>query len=309
MPRVHELGGHPVEQYTSPNAGGRMTAHHGVVLHIAEGTYKGTIGWQLNPDQQYRDGTRVTTCSTWIVGRNPGEWAQMVDSDYIAWCQRSGSRTWNSIELAGYAPDAPTEWQIEACAQILAWLHRTHGVPVAIASHPGERGLGHHSMDREWLGEEWGHDSCPGKGVIAAKPAIVARAKGILAGKGGFMTALSDDAQRRLAQQVQDIHWSVGRGSHAPDGRLEAITYVLRRHGEMLASILGSVQGDSAQQILARIDELAVAEAARDAALQAQMSELRDLVERGQRGELAAEEVVRLMGERLSGAGAPGGQA
>mgnify|MGYP001427146941 CR=1 FL=1 len=180
MARIRELAGLPIEQHNSPNTGGRMSDHRGIVLHIAEGTYRGTISWHMNPDQRYGDGTKVTTSSTWVVGKNHGEWAQMVDTDTVAWCQRSGSHTWLSIELAGYSGDKPSAWQVEACAQLLAWAHKHYGVPLAVADTDAKRGLGHHSMDREWAGVEWGHEDCPGKGVIAAKPAIVARAKEII---------------------------------------------------------------------------------------------------------------------------------
>jgi hypothetical protein len=180
--RIQSLAGKPIEQHSSPNQGGTMSDHRGVVLHIAEGTYQGTINWQMNPDQRYSDGTTVTTCSTWIVGREPGEWAQMVDSNRIAWCQRDGSRTWLSIELAGNSTQSPTAWQIEACAQLFVWSHLEYGHALAIADNESERGLGHHSMDREYLGVEWGHDSCPGPGTIAAKPAILQRAKAIIQG-------------------------------------------------------------------------------------------------------------------------------
>lgn len=181
--RIHQIAGLDIEQYQSPNVGGAMDGHRGIVLHIAQGTYRGTIDWQLNPDQRYRNGTKVTTSSTWIVGRDRGQWAQMVDSDTVAWAQRDGSRTWLSIELTGFAPEPPTAWQIEACAHLLAWAHRAYGVPLAVADHPGERGLGHHSMDREWRDEEWGHDQCPGTGVVAMKGAIVRRASEIQGGK------------------------------------------------------------------------------------------------------------------------------
>lgn len=187
MTRVKALGGYPIEQHSSPNVGGWMTGHKGLVLHIAEGTYRGTISWQMNPDQRYGDGTSVTTSSTFIVGREPGEWAQMVDTDRIAWCQRSGSYDWLSIELAGYAPNPPTAWQIEACAQLLAWAHEQYGVPLQVTSSTGTRGLGHHSMDNDTT-VEWGHDSCPGAGVINAKSAIVARAQQITNGEDDDMT-------------------------------------------------------------------------------------------------------------------------
>lgn len=187
MARVRELAGRSIAQYSSPNVGGRMSGHRGVVLHIAEGWYEGTIAWQMNPDQRYADGTRVTASSTWIVGREPGEWAQMADSDTIAWAQRDGSRTWLSIELVGFTRghslnpggwEKPTAWQIEACAQLLAWCHRQHGIPLQVASSPSGRGLGHHSMGAP----AWGHSRCPGPDIIAAKSRIVRRAKEIVEG-------------------------------------------------------------------------------------------------------------------------------
>ena len=295
MARVKTLAGHPIEQHSSPNVGGRMSSHRGIVLHIAEGTYRGTINWQMNPDQRYSSGGSTTTSSTWIVGRQEGEWAQMSDSDIIAWCQRGGSRDWNSIELAGYAPSAPTTWQIEACAQLLAWHHRTYGTPLAVADHPGERGLGHHSMDREWLGEEWGHDSCPGSGVIAAKAAIVKRAKAIVAGE-------DDDMPLDNADVMKVWTWDLKNG----DGVDPAYVVLNRAAAEATRArltseaVLAAVKGLDTKAVLARINEVATAEAARDQAAAAERAELAELVRRGQAGELDAAEVVRLIGERLT---------
>lgn len=182
MARWTSLAGRPIEQRSSPNTGGQMTAHRGIVLHHAEGGYRGTIDWQLNPDQRYGNGESVTTSSTWVVGKEPGQWAQLVDTDTVAWCQRSGSYTWNSIELAGYHTEALTDWQIEACAQLLAEHHRRYGTPLQVTSSTAGAGLGHHSMDDD-LQVEWGHDDCPGAQTIAAKPAIVARAVAIINGE------------------------------------------------------------------------------------------------------------------------------
>lgn len=192
MARWTTLGGYPVKQYNSPNRGGAMSGHRGVVEHIAEGTYLGTISWQMNPDQRYSDGTSVNTCSTWIVGKNTGEIAQMVDTDEIAWCQRSGSRDWLSIEFAGYHTQPLTAWQIEAAALILAKVHEVYGVPIQVATDPSMRGLGHHSMDRESLGEEWGHEDCPGQQIIAQKPQVVARALDIAGDDMQLTDKLSD---------------------------------------------------------------------------------------------------------------------
>lgn len=271
MTRVRELAGHPIEQHNSPNQGGAMSGHKGVVLHIAEGTYRGTIAWQMNPNQRYASGGSVTTCSTWIVGRAEGEWAQMVDTARIAWCQRSGSRDWLSIELAGYAPGAPTAWQIEACAQLLAWAHREHGVPLTVADHPGERGLGHHSMDREWLGEEWGHDACPGSGVIKARSAIVARAQAIAAGEDDDMTR-----EEIAAAVVVGIHQALERAAarDTPTGRqigtsinnlLAPVLAGQRTLGELVAR--ESTSPEEARALLAELPAPATADAIADQVL------------------------------------------
>lgn len=301
MARVSALGGKRIEQYNSPNQGGAMSAHHGVVLHIAQGTYRGTISWQLNPNQRYESGQKVTTCSTWIVGREPGEWAQMVDTKNIAWCQRGGSKTWLSIELAGYAPHPPTAWQIEACAQILAWLHRTHGIPVAIADHPGERGLGHHSMDRESWGEEWGHESCPGSGVVAAKPAIVTRARAILAGEDDDMPTVSEIWSAKWG--AEDAGERLAMAAHSSRDALAEI----RATRAAVTALAETRPGVDTAAILARMDALAAEDRQRDEAAAAHYAELRQLVERGMSGELAADEVVRLIGERLVATGGTAG--
>lgn len=308
MTRIGKLAGRPIEQHRSPNVGGKMSSVRGIVLHIAQGTYRGTISWQMNPNQRYASGGSTTTSSTWIVGRAEGEWAQMADTDIIAWCQRGGSRDWHSIELAGYAPAAPTAWQIEAAAQLLAWHHRTYGTPLQVADHPGERGLGHHSMDREWLGEEWGHDECPGAGVTAAKSAIVARAKAIMAG---------EDDDVKLTDTVKLVN-GAGVQYTSPTTTVEGVLastnyYVLQTRNSVLAeladaqvrdeAILAAVTGGGQAEVLAAIRaqgeqtrrqlaDQAQAEAARD-------TELRDLVQQGQDGTLDANEVVRRIGELL----------
>lgn len=289
MARVNSVAGHTVEQHSSPNVGGKMTEHRGLVLHIAEGSYRGTINWQMNPDQRYASGGTVTTSSTWVVGREPGEIAQMSDSDTVAWCQRSGSYTWNSVELAGYAPNPPTAWQIEACAHLLVWLHTRYGVPLQVATTTTGRGLGHHSMDNDTT-VEWGHDSCPGSGVINAKPKIVARAKELLAPPeedtmtpAEFLTILDDPT---VAARMRALPWQY-QGGGIPAG-----SSTLGCLNELVTTARGEKGGDDA--ILARMNELAAAEQQRD-------TELRDLLAAHQSGQLSAEDVVRRMGEMLSG--------
>lgn len=157
-------------QESTSNQGGKMTEQRGVVLHIAEGSYGGTISWQQNPTSD--------VSSHFIKGKNDGEECQMVDTGTTAWTQKSGNGKWISIENAGSVPDKLTASQVEFAAQILARAHREYGVPLQIATSPNGRGLGHHSMGCDY---DWGHCSCPGTNIINQKSAIVARAKEIVA--------------------------------------------------------------------------------------------------------------------------------
>jgi len=161
------------------NEGPALTTHRGLVLHIAQGYYEGTIAWQKNPD--------ANVSSHFVIGKNEGECAQIVDTDRQAWTQRAGNSSWMSSENAGFVPDALTAWQIEANARIFAKGHLVYGWPLVVANNPTERGLGHHSMDREGIDAEWGHDDCPGSNIIKQKQAIVDRAIQIVNGESDDM--------------------------------------------------------------------------------------------------------------------------
>lgn len=178
-PTINEGDGdnHPGE------AADRLSEVRGLVLHIASGFFDGTISWQRNKD--------ADVSSHFIFGRD-GRRAQMVDTADRAWAQRTGNSAWISVELEGFAPDDSlhathqgwerlTDAQIEACAQLLAKIHKVHGVPLQLATSPAGRGLGHHSMGAEH-GIDWGHKFCPGEAIKGQKPQILARAIQIVSG-------------------------------------------------------------------------------------------------------------------------------
>jgi hypothetical protein len=146
--------------------GDRMIEHRGIVLHIAEGYFEGTIAWQKNPAAQ--------VSSHFVIAKD-GRIAQMVDTDIRSWAQRSGNPTWLSVENEGFVPAELTARQVEANARLLARAHEVYDVPLQVATKPSGRGLGHHSMGAE-SGVDWGHSQCPGRAIIAQKPDIVARA-------------------------------------------------------------------------------------------------------------------------------------
>ena len=144
----------------------------GVVLHIAEGTYAGTIAWGKNP---------ASDVSFHFACAKDGRRAQLVDTDDRAWTQRAGNKGWWSIEFEGYAGQQLTPQQVEFAAEVLVEANRIKGVPIQIATSPAGKGLGHHSMGAE-NGVDWGHSACPGAPIKAQRAAIVARAL-VLAGK------------------------------------------------------------------------------------------------------------------------------
>ncbi|MFJ8391125.1 N-acetylmuramoyl-L-alanine amidase [Streptomyces sp. NPDC094438] len=149
---------------------GGQDAVYGVVIHIMDGTLAGTDSWFRN--------TAAQASSHFGTGRS-GQLYQWVDTANRAWAQVGGNRTWLSVENEGRGGDALTDAQITRCAEVLAWAHKTHGVPLQLASGPSGRGLGYHAMG----GSAWGgHTSCPGSKVVAQLDDILARAKSLAAG-------------------------------------------------------------------------------------------------------------------------------
>jgi len=159
----------------------RLREVRGLIVHIAEGYYDGTIAWERNP--------AADVSSQFIGGREDGQRAQMVEVSDRAWTQRSGNDGWLSIEEEGFTLghrlhkpgwEKLTAAQIEFTAQLFARIHQRYGVPLQLAKSPADRGLGYHSMGAEH-GYDWGHRDCPGEPIKAQLPIILARAKEIVA--------------------------------------------------------------------------------------------------------------------------------
>jgi hypothetical protein len=167
----------------TPNQGGAIVQHLYVVLHIADGTYDGTIAWQKNAD--------ANVSSHFIVAKD-GRVAQMVDTDRQAWTQIAGNPYSISVENEGHTGDQLTAAQVKACSRIFERAHREHGIPLQVTSKVGTPGLAHHSMGYE-SGVNWGHQFCPGEPIKAQKPTIVTLAQ-------GGTVAISEDA-------IADMEW------------------------------------------------------------------------------------------------------
>lgn len=175
----------------TPNQGGAMVAQQGVVLHIAEGSFEGTIAWQKNP---------AASVSSHFVVDYDGRIAQMVDTDRTAWTQAAGNGRWLSIENAGFHTDHFTDAQVTAAAKIFARGHQEYGYPLQLANSPSERGLGYHAMG----GVAWGnHPLCPGAANIALRQTILNQAIQIVNGTSPSIPG--DDVAAILVQDNTGI--------------------------------------------------------------------------------------------------------
>src|ERR1700750_386106 len=124
----------------TPNTSGSISDHMYVVMHIADGTFEGTIAWQKNP--------AAKVSSHFIVDQN-GSIAQMLDTSQKSWCQIEGNPYSIAVENAGFTGASLTPEQITANAKILAKAHQVYGIPLQLTGEVGVRGLGHHSMGYE----------------------------------------------------------------------------------------------------------------------------------------------------------------
>lgn len=146
----------------------------------------------------------TTGCSHLFVA-NDGSSEQYIDADKRSSADVQGGDRTISVETAGgYGDDLNAPWsdaQVETLAQIAAWANRTYGVPLREMkdSKPSSTGIGFHRLgvprskwtpasEPGWLvpgGEVWSGavgKVCPGDARMAQIPAIIERAKQIVAG-------------------------------------------------------------------------------------------------------------------------------
>lgn len=155
----------------SPNiTPGGMGQIIGVVIHIEQGSESGSESWFRNPAAQV---------SAHFMNPKTGALRQMVDTADKAWAEVSGNPQWISVENEGLSGEALTPSQAENVAQLAAWAHTAHGVPLRPTDDPNVGGLAGHSTGQAAWG---GHTSCPGAPIMAARSAIVARATSIIGG-------------------------------------------------------------------------------------------------------------------------------
>ncbi|WP_030544727.1 N-acetylmuramoyl-L-alanine amidase [Streptomyces albus] len=102
---------------------GRSAAIDMVVVHVAQGTYAGTVDWFRNP------ASRVS--AHYVVRSSDGEVTQTVRDGDTAWHARDANPRSLGIEHEGYVADATwfTDAMYRASAALTAHLCDTHGIP------------------------------------------------------------------------------------------------------------------------------------------------------------------------------------
>lgn len=169
-----------------------------VVLHIAvsQRTSKSLYGF-------FTGSGRGVVCSHFHVA-DDGTVEQYIDTARRSSADYSGGDRTISIETAGgLGADLNKGWSPEAresIAQVLAWAHKTHGIPLRLmsSSRKTEKGIGYHRLGvpatrtqkllgrSQTGGELWSGavgKVCPGAARQAQVPGIVARAVEIAGGK------------------------------------------------------------------------------------------------------------------------------
>lgn len=241
----------------------RMTGHRGLVLHIAEGTYTGTISWEKN------SGSDIS--SHWVLAKD-GRCAQLVDTDDRPWTQGDGNSEWLSIECEGYSGNSLTGAQITVLAQLLARAHQVYGVPLQLADSASGYGLGWHGMG----GADWGgHYSCPGNAILVQRPEIISLATEIV--NGGTMALTADQA--RQIQAIDNAWYQTATDQDVisypnPQGGTGTVTNQLKHRTELIRSQLAAIAADvtelktrpAATVVLTESDRIAIGVSAGDQA-------------------------------------------
>ncbi|NUT08187.1 MAG: hypothetical protein HOV76_32440 [Hamadaea sp.] len=174
-------------------------------------------------------GPLATRPSDWhfYLPKNPyptGErFAQFIDLDLQCWSSAAGNATCPAFESeGGVGADVNGPWtdnQIEAAAMILAYLHRSEGVPLQDMGNslPTSRGFGVHRYGidpyRVAGGEKWSSvyaKACPGDARVRQIPQIVARAQQLV--NGAAPTPTSEDEDMKVIQNTSRGIAVVGPG-------------------------------------------------------------------------------------------------
>lgn len=167
----------PITKHDTP-----MDRYQAICNHVAVSEGMSLYGYFVN----------VEVCSHFYV-RKTGKVEQYVDTRFRAPANYQGNDSLISIETQGGVHSAETEpWtpeQVQALAELHAWISKTHGIPLVLMkdSKASSRGVGYHKLGVDpWRvagGELWSKSAgkiCPGAKKISQIPTIIAKAKALV---------------------------------------------------------------------------------------------------------------------------------
>jgi len=220
-----------------------------------------------------------------------GSAEQYVDTSQIAYCDLQGNPDTISVESQGGVTNAQgEEWtpaQCETHAQIIAWAHREHGIPLRLATDsrpgPSSHGVSWHRLGidgnfpggllkgRVTGGLKYSNSRgkvCPGNAKIRQIPGILARAQQIITPtpeRTWFDMATENDLRKVIRAELADLFnqrvklTGSSKEAFGPDFRAAALLgYAaqggLTAHGPTVQAV-GKLVGKSTDEILAAIAE------------------------------------------------------
>ncbi len=157
-----------------------VTAHGGAIGPILGCVIHVTAG-EGDPYNEFANPNNQVS-SHFGIGNGQGGMAdglveQYVDTGFSSWAQVAGNANYLSVETEGEPGDPLTPAQVQSFGQLLAWMYRTHGVPVVQTDTVGARGFITHGDG----GTAWGgHFGCPGNLRASQRQAIIAVAIDLL---------------------------------------------------------------------------------------------------------------------------------
>lgn len=102
----------------------------GVTLHRTYGFWVG--------DQHTLLKGRVPS-THFLVGKESGQWLQMVSARHLA-NHSNGSNSWSiGIEFSGKNEEPLTQWQLISLSKLIKWTNETFNIPRALYPSPGKR--------------------------------------------------------------------------------------------------------------------------------------------------------------------------
>lgn len=200
------------------NLGGPLTRYDCAILHVDAGGAASLFGQFNNPD---------ANASAHFYVTYSGKVEQYADTNRQTWTSGAARSRSIGIETQGLGPGKWTDAQVKALAQLLVWLHKTHGIPLVLMpnSRLSAKGIGCHryGVDGNFPalpspqagriqrggGELWSSSrgkECPGNARVLQIPTIIAMAKTLLGGAVEPKPQVQPASENPLHLLLDDAH-------------------------------------------------------------------------------------------------------